>query len=644
MEEQKKQVEQPSEEELKQMDEEREQAILWSGDRTIKGAYSQISDQYSDLAKRLEASGKSDLVESANAISLYYRIKASRVETDGKLSDKIQTPGWMTMWDLSEMLKDIPSEKETDQKEDSSSFYGFSASIIRETGKFISDYLESSQEEESASLFPESPSIFPEAPSMEDKDDYFIREKVVALLSLQTADRVIRYLRKGIGKVSPKLNKRIEDVIAATEGLNGILIRYLGETRPDTDLKEAKIRFKDISDLRDKTLPLLIETTFLFEIKEINGKERIIEYKSEDYPTTALEALKDLEKIGKSSKGRQINISKDLLDTMISSKGDTLSLIQQDQRLNEEQREKTIKNVQRLQKQGKLLRGTMEGLSGGKAYFKIFTIALAQTLNEQIKFYKTEESGSGLPLDLARKYIGQDVELKTEKSLPVFKKGYDGEEKRSIPYILISYEDLAKKMKGTNKVSGGKDSDYIRDYIDTLQNKEYLLSDGKGGLIGLPFIHREVSLYLEKNGKEVGCILRLSPQFSKTCRGYSALRSDTIKRLGGGQQKDITMNLLDILIYTRGISSGGKDSKEVGEFRKSKEDLLSAIATNKRYERSKQERERDFQEAVQKAKNSLIISKYREEQNSGGETISVFTFSRDSEYFKGEEIPEIEEQ
>lgn len=178
----------------------------------------------------------------------------------------------------------------------------------------------------------------------------------------------------------------------------------------------------------------------------------------------------------------------------------------------------------------------------------------------------------------------------------------------------------------------GKEVEYVKDYIEKLQNKEYLLSDGKGGLIGLPFIHREVSLYLEKNGKEVGCILRLSPQFSKTIRGYSALRADTIKLLGGGHQKEMTMNLLDILIYSRGIGI---------EYRESKEKLLSKIAKNKRYERSKKEREKDFQIAVRKVKDSQIISKYKEEGNSGGEVISVFTYNPD--YFKGTEVSSIEE-
>ncbi len=94
------------------------------------------------------------------------------------------------------------------------------------------------------------------------------------------------------------------------------------------------------------------------------------------------------------------------------------------------------------------------------------------------------------------------------------------------------------------------------------------------------------------------------------------------------------MNLLQILIYTRGIPGG--------VYRKSKEDLLSQIGTSKRYERSKKEREKDFQEAIQKVMDSQIISKYKEERNTGGEIVSVFTYNPD--YLKGVEIPETEDQ
>lgn len=623
MEEQKKQIGQQLKEGIKKKKED----ILWSGNRTIKEAYSQISDQYSDLAKRLETFGKSDLVESANTISRYYRIKANRVEVDTPLSFKILTPGWGALRILSDLPEGVLSEIEQDKEGSSSPSYKVSVPTLREIGYLIVSNLKEFWEEE-------SPSLFPEAPSMEDKDDYLIGGKLAIYETLYVSRSVVRYLREGEGKVSPRMNKRIGESIEFIDQLFVALVLSLYFDFGDITIEEAKKNFQSNSQMRDFFLPRLIGITDIFEVREINGKKRIIENKSEDYSASALEAFEDLKKIEKSSKVGQTNIPKDLLETMISSKGDTCSLLQQDQGLNDEQKEIFLKAIQKHQKQGKLLRGTMEGLAGGTAYFHIFIIALAQTLNEQSKFYKTEERGSGVPLDLVRKYTGQDVKLLSEEEIPVFRGGdVVSKEIRAYPYVLLSYDAIAKKTKGTDKISGGRDSEFVREYIETLQNKEYLIWNKGGGIIGLPIIHREASLYNEKTGKEVGCILRLSPQFSKTIRGYSGLRSDTIKRLGGGKQKDITMRLLDTLIYARGIGA---------EYRRSKEALLSAIATGKRYERSKQKREEDFKEATQKMEDALIIIKYKEERGKGGEIQSVFVFNPD--YSKGEEIPEIDEQ
>lgn len=629
-------------EELRKMEERRERDLLWTGERTIKETYLHISSIYADLAKTLRdfVSGLpegglnisdkyTDVSMYSGIISEYYRQKSERVSVDGDLADRLYSPGWETLRVLSDLPTEILSEIKQDlREEEDSPTYGTSLSIVREVGKIIQEYLPTLSPEETEST------LFPESPTLEDKEDFIIQDRIAVLRVLQTSKRLEREIKEIKDKVSPKLREKFGEYTRTTDIVLDSLSRYLGKGQGDISLTEAKRRYYNSKEVNSALSDLLEEKDQYYTIQRENGKIRIIEYKSQT-PETALEALRDLAQIQKSSKSGQIRVSKDLLETEILSRGDTFSLIRQDTRTTDKQKEDTIRHIQKLQKKGRLLRGSMEGLSGGEPYFKIFTIALAQTLNEQIKFYQTEETGSGLPLELAKKYTGQNVILKEDKKLPLYAGGkYSGTEIRPYPYILVSYEDLAKKTKGTDKISGGKDTEYIKEYIESLQNKEYLLSDGKGGLLGLPFIHREVSLYLEKNGKEIGCILRLSPQFSKTIRGYSALRADTIQLLGGGKQKEITMNLLDILIYTRGVSGG--------VYKKSKEDLLSQIATAKMYKKSKKDRERDFQEAIQKAKDSKIISKYREEKNSGGEVVSVFTYNPD--YFKGEDIPEIDVQ
>ena len=335
-------------------------------------------------------------------------------------------------------------------------------------------------------------------------------------------------------------------------------------------------------------------------------------------PDSVLDELKKLSQV----KVAQAQVSKDLMETQIKSAGDTLALIP-----NERDRE----HIKKLQKQGKLLHGTLEGLSGGSAYFKVFTIALAQTLNEQSKFYQNDREG--VPVDLVGKFIGGEVDV--EKTSFTIKN-----EKRKTPFVLVSYEELAKKIKGS--VRGGKDIEDIKNYIDSLKDKYYLLDMGDH-YGGVPYITKVLTIFAKNTGKELGCVLNLSPQYSYTTRGYSAVRADTIQLLGGGQQRDITMNLVETLLYVRGV---GK------EYRIKKEELLQKIATGKRYITHKKDREEHFREAIQKAINAKILlggvekkgglKGYREERNPGGEIISVFTFNPD--YLKGEEIPTPEEQ
>lgn len=433
--------------------------------------------------------------------------------------------------------------------------------------------------------------------------------------------------------VSPVLGKNIESVIRQALEIE----ETLSNTRVTLNDEEIDISTAQLMNIRNTMMEtisyfvsLMEDTKSKYRTIEVDTPEgkvkRVMEFKSQtpppppQSPDSALEELKKLSQVEKVS---QVQISKDLMETQIKSAGDTLELIPD---------EKSRNHIRNLQSKGKLLNGTLEGLSGGTAFFKVFTIALAQTLNEQSKYYNNAEGG--VPVDLVGKLMGGDVEV--EKSTFIIKS-----ETRTSPRILVSYEDLAKKIKGS--VRGGKDIEDIKNYIDNLKDKVYLLDMGDH-YGGVPYIIKEYTIFAKNTGKELGCVLRLSPQYSKTTRGYSAVRADTIQLLGGGNQKDITMNLVDTLLYVRGIDK---------EYRVRKETLLQKIATGKRYQKRKGEREEHFREAILKAINAKILLSgtdkktgglkgYREERTPGGEILSIFTFNPD--YLKGEEITIPEEQ
>ena len=476
-----------------------------------------------------------------------------------------------------------------------------------------------------------------------------LQEKGSPVLSREARGRLDQ-LSKIATEVIPPLEKSLQD-------LGDLHLADLGDPAPegkgdsspegwgDPDLDRLQFVLQDIpvdklremnKDIREiaENLSILLgglENYYRVEVDPRTGERILVEFKGAiQTPPPQREstnALEELRKIAKSPHPDKIQIPKDLMETQVHSVGDTLQYIK-DPGLRE--------GIRKRQEKGELLAGTLEGLSGGGAYLKSFTIALAQTLNEQSKYYKTEEDLSGVPKDLIPDIFGEGVEVqrKDSPSLPV-KVRKDGgidlqREPRQFPYILVSYEELARKMKGEGKSPGGTDISYIRDYISDLSGKQYLLSNGKdprtGNLIviGVPFLVKELIIYRGKEGqslKEVGCLLRLSPQFSKSVRKYTLLRADTIQRIGGGRQKDITMNLLDLLLYVRGTERG-----EESLWRKDKESLLAQIATSKRYTRQKAEMERDFQEAVQKVKDSLLIQDYREERSPSG-LVSVFKFN-----------------
>ena len=464
-------------------------------------------------------------------------------------------------------------------------------------------------------------------------DLHLLQEKGSPVLRREAKDRL------------EKLNQIATDVIPTLEeslkDLGELKIADLGEDTTEEKLRELlqntpleKLRKinGDIQDIAELLSLLLgdISKAYRVDTDPKTGERVLIEFKGALQTPPQKEstnALEELRKIARSPHPDKIQIPKDLMETQVHSVGDTLQYIKDP---------KVKEGIRKRQEKGELLAGTLEGLSGGGAYLKSFTIALSQTLNEQSKYYKTEEDLSGVPKDLIPDIFGEGVEVqrKDSPSLPV-KVRKDGgidlqREPRQFPYILVSYEELARKMKGEGKSPGGTDISYIRDYISDLSGKQYLLSNGKdprtGNLIviGVPFLVKELIIYRGKEGqslKEVGCLLRLSPQFSKSVRKYTLLRADTIQRIGGGRQKDITMNLLDLLLYVRGTERG-----EESLWRKDKESLLAQIATSKRYVRQKAEMERDFQEAVQKVKDSLLILDYWEERSPSG-LVSVFKFN-----------------
>ena len=466
------------------------------------------------------------------------------------------------------------------------------------------------------------------------EDLKLLKEKGSPVLRREAVDRLDK-LNQIATEVIPTLEESLKDwgdlkIADLGEDTTEEKLRELLQDTPVEKLRKINGDIQEIAELLSVILGD-IDKAYRVEVDPRTGERILIEFKGAIQTPPQREstnALEELRKISKSTHPDKIQIPKDLMETQVHSAGDTLQYIKDP---------KVKEGLRKRQEKGELLAGTLEGLSGGGAYLKSFTIALSQTLNEQSKYYKTEEDLSGVPKDLIPDIFGEGVEVqrKDSPSLPV-KVRKDGggidlqRENRKFPYILVSYEELARKMKGEGKSPGGTDISYIRDYISDLSGKQYLLSNGTdprtGNLIviGVPFLVKELIIYRGKEGqslKEVGCLLRLSPQFSKSVRKYTLLRADTIQRIGGGRQKDITMNLLDLLLYVRGTERG-----EESLWRKDKESLLAQIATSKRYVRQKAEMERDFQEAVQKVKDSLLILDYREERSPSG-LVSVFKFN-----------------
>lgn len=389
------------------------------------------------------------------------------------------------------------------------------------------------------------------------------------------------------------------------------------------------------------------DKTYLWGEKYFVPGEGILKILEDTSQSRPLEELRKLSNLPTPS---SVRISKDLISSEFKTQGDILEIGSEEDK----------NRIRKLQEGGKLLFGSLEGLSGGTAYFKSFSIALAKILNEQSNYYNTETRGdrpgghllSGVPKEKIREVFGESAKLEGVRKAPI------RTEQRESPYILLSYERIAKEMSKTGKISGGKDIDYIRlylnggyrefktdpktgvktpvksSYVPGLASKKYPVSDGKGHYLFLPFVVNEGEIVdTTRRDPEVGCLLRLSPQYSKTLRGYTSLRGDTIQLIGGARQKDITMDIIAFLVFSRGTSL---------VLKKRKSDLLSKYQESPTYRvsstggRRLSKLEGDFKEAIQKAKEAKILRGYREERNSGGEVISVFLYNPD--YLKGEEI------
>lgn len=340
-------------------------------------------------------------------------------------------------------------------------------------------------------------------------------------------------------------------------------------------------------------------------------------------------ALEELKKISQFAKGTQTQVPKDLIESQIKRPEENIL-----DTIPDNEREKLMK----LQSKGKLLFGSVDGLSDGTAYFKAFSLVLSQILNEQSKYYNTEGDWSGVPTETISTLMGGEIQIQKRDPVKI------GKDSRPHPYVWVSYEELAKRMSKTGSISGGKDIEQVRQYIEEIGDKRYPVRVGTGQFIILPYLVNEGDLIdINKSNPYVGCILRLSPQFSRSTRGFVGLPSDIIQRLGGGKQKGLTMDLLETLAYNRGI---GK------EWKVNKRNLLSKYAETPNYKGRPGKLQKDFMESVVKIINTKLLltgtdkkgnlNGYRESKNPGGEIISHFYFNPD--FLQGEDIGIPEDQ
>ena len=496
------------------------------------------------------------------------------------------------------------------------------------------------------------------------KDVELLKEKGSPILKKE-AREYLEKLSKMSSTILPELEKHfsqyqgftIYDLGEGTEMTEG-----LQEALKDTPLETLRKMNKDIKECAEDLYILVdgLSKYYEVEVDPETGERLVVEFKGEKQTKTpeTKTALEELKKLSKIRPLGQINISKDLVSSEFTSVGDILEIGTEEEK----------RTIQKLQKKGKLLFGSLEGLSGGSAFFKSVSIALAKILNEQSNYYNPKDGQrdkmggrllSGVPMDKIREIFGESAKLERLDSIPT--PTINGEN-RPFPFIILSYDRLAKEVSKTGKISGGKDIDGIRlyinggyrefetdpktgqrvpvksSYVPGLTSKKYPVSDGKGHFLFIPFVVNEFEIVdTSRKDPEVGCLLRLSPQYAKTLRGYTSLRGDTIQLIGGGRQKDITMDLISFLVFSRNTSP---------VLKKLKREILSKYENRPTYKGRPGKLESHFQEAIQKSIDAKILLSgkdkkgrllgYREETNSGGEEVSVFVFNPD--YLKGEEV------
>ena len=288
--------------------------------------------------------------------------------------------------------------------------------------------------------------------------------------------------------------------------------------------------------------------------------------------------------------------------------------------------EKQAENLIKLQAEGKLLDGTIKGLAGGAPYFKAFVLGLAIILDKQSRIILKEKNNNpGGGIDYSNTGIlpilgGYKDLLKIEGTRITNSRGTI--EDRQSPYIIVRYRELADILGGEGKVTGGKDIKFIREYIRKLSEKKTIIpytdENGVRQYVCIPLftLKRE---YADEYGNEDICLLELSYQFSRTIRGYSGLRPDTLNRMGGaGKQKDITMSLFTRLVYSRGTG---------GNFVKDKNSLLQEIGGGKQYVGRPGKLKSDFAEAIRKVTDAKLITEYREMRGKSGKVNCIFVYN-----------------
>ena len=304
-----------------------------------------------------------------------------------------------------------------------------------------------------------------------------------------------------------------------------------------------------------------------------------------------------INKITKGSKKNTFQIPRNILSPGVE--GEDL--------LNRSLEEKERENIIKLQERGKLLGATTAGLSGGGARFKKFKLMICKTLADQSRGNARRQL-TGIPEEEIK-----EIESSFSVPAPVF--WGKGGKRKEMPYpvILLKYDDAIKTMEGRESSSiGGKDRQEFREYFNEIKEKHYLRDVG-GYYAGVKLFPLTYPLYSKLSGEEIGCIAILSPDFTLSLQTFAKADANILVKLRG-KQKDITMNLLEFLLYNQ-------CSEKI--CRVPKRDVIRSIRS-KEYKKNPQRLEEDYKEAVKKMIEAGVISKY--EETGEPEIIAVFSY------------------